>query len=52
MDLLPVAVGGGRGFRLGDGFISPLDPVEIGLLSAEEAQELHEMEKSAAAAGS
>ena len=29
------------GFRLADGFISPLDLVEIGLVSAEEAQELH-----------
>ena len=39
-------------FRLGDGFTSPLDLIEIGLLPAEEAQELHEMETSAAAAGS
>jgi uncharacterized membrane protein len=38
------------GFRLSDGFISPLDLVEIGLLSAEEAEELHAMETSAAAA--
>ena len=37
------------GFRLSDGFISPLDLVEIGLVSAEEAQELHDMETSAAA---
>ena len=37
------------GFRLSDGFISPLDLVEIGLLSAEEAKELHAMERSAAA---
>jgi hypothetical protein len=27
------------GFRISDGFISPLDLVEIGLLSAEEARE-------------
>jgi uncharacterized membrane protein len=33
-----------RGFRLSDGFISPLDLVEIGLLDAEEAKELHAME--------
>jgi len=46
------AIARAGGFRLGDGFISPLDLIEIGLLSAEEAQELHEMEKSAAAAGS
>jgi uncharacterized membrane protein len=29
------------GFRLADGFISPLDLVEIGLVSAEEAKVLH-----------
>ncbi|MET0414809.1 MAG: hypothetical protein ABW022_02155 [Actinoplanes sp.] len=32
------------GVRLSDGFISPLDLVEIGMLSAEEAKELHEVE--------
>jgi uncharacterized membrane protein len=32
------------GFRLSDGFISPLDLVEIGLMSAEEAEDLHAME--------
>jgi uncharacterized membrane protein len=37
------------GFRLSDGFISPLDLVEIGLVTAEEAKELHELETSAAA---
>jgi hypothetical protein len=37
------------GFRISDGFISPLDLVEIGLLSAEEAQELHDLETAAAA---
>jgi len=36
-------------FRLGDGFISPLDLVEIGLMSADEAKDLHAMETSAAA---
>jgi len=36
------------GFRISDGFISPLDLVEIGLLSAEEAQELHELETTSA----
>ena len=36
------------GFRISDGFISPLDLVEIGLVSAEEAQELHELETAAA----
>jgi hypothetical protein len=37
------------GFRLSDGFISPLDLVEIGLLSAEDAEDLHAMETTAAA---
>ena len=37
------------GFRLSDGFISPLDLVEIGLLSAEEARAHHELEHGAAA---
>lgn len=32
------------GYRLSDGFISPLDLVEIGLVSAEEAKELHAIE--------
>jgi len=43
------AIARAGGFRLGDGFISPLDLVEIGLMSAEEAKELHEMETAAAA---
>jgi uncharacterized membrane protein len=37
------------GFRISDGFISPLDLVGIGLASAEEAQELHDLETAAAA---
>ena len=37
------------GFRISDGFISPLDLVGIGLMSAEEAKELHELETSSAA---
>ena len=36
------------GFRISDGFISPLDLVEIGLLTAAEAEELHAMETAAA----
>ena len=32
------------GFRISDGFISPLDLIEIGLVSAEEAEELHALE--------
>ena len=43
------AIARAGGFRLSDGFISPLDLVEIGLVSAEEAKELHELETSAAA---
>jgi uncharacterized membrane protein len=34
------------GFRLSDGFISPLDLVEIGLISREEAEDLHAIETS------
>ncbi|HBW21592.1 MAG: hypothetical protein ACLQK8_13535 [Streptosporangiaceae bacterium] len=37
------------GFRISDGFISPLDLVAIGLVSAEEAQQLHDLETAAAA---
>jgi uncharacterized membrane protein len=37
-----IARAGGR--RIGDGFISPLDLVEIGLASSEEANELHALE--------
>src|SRR5256885_4525606 len=38
-----------RGFRLSDGFISPLDLVEIGLMTREEAEDLHALETSGAA---
>ena len=34
------------GFRVSDGFISPLDLIGIGLLTAEEAAELHDLETS------
>jgi uncharacterized membrane protein len=44
------AIGRAGGFRLSDGFISPLDLVEIGLISAEEAKELH-LQETANAAG-
>ena len=37
------------GFRIADGFISPLDLVEIGLVSAEEAEQLHAQETAGAA---
>jgi hypothetical protein len=43
------AIARAGGFRISDGFISPLDLVEIGLVSAEEARELHELGTSAAA---
>ena len=45
------AIARAGGFRLSDGFISPLDLVEIGLVSAEEAKELHELETSSAVPG-
>jgi uncharacterized membrane protein len=38
------AVARAGGFRLGDGFISPLDLVEIGLVTREEADELAALE--------
>jgi uncharacterized membrane protein len=41
------AIARAGGFRLSDGFISPLDLVEIGLVSAEEAKELHAAETAA-----
>jgi uncharacterized membrane protein len=37
------------GFRIADGFISPLDLVEIGLATAEEAAQLHAHETAGAA---
>ena len=43
------AIARAGGFRIGDGFISPLDLVEIGLMSAEEARDLHAMESASAA---
>jgi len=42
------AIARARGFRISDGFISPLDLVEIGLVSAAEAEQLHAMETTAA----
>src|SRR3954462_1473028 len=38
------AVARAGGFRISDGFISPLDLVEIGLVSSEEAKDLHALE--------
>jgi len=42
------AIARAGGFRISDGFISPLDLVEIGLLSAEEAADLHALESPGA----
>jgi hypothetical protein len=41
------AIARAGGFRLSDGFISPLDLVELGLVEAEEAEQLHAMETAA-----
>jgi uncharacterized membrane protein len=41
------AIARAGGFRISDGFISPLDLIKIGLVSAEEAAELHAREKEA-----
>jgi uncharacterized membrane protein len=38
------AVAEAGGFRIDDGFISPLDLVALGMVSAEESQRLHELE--------
>ena len=43
------AIARAGGFRISDGFISPLDLVAIGLVSADEAKELHDLETAAAA---
>ena len=43
------AIARAGGFRVSDGFISPLDLVAIGLMTAEEANELHAMETANAA---
>jgi uncharacterized membrane protein len=34
------------GFRISDGFISPLDLIEIGLLNADEGKQLHALEQA------
>jgi uncharacterized membrane protein len=39
------------GVRISDGFISPLDLIEIGMVSAAEGKELHEVETAGAGAG-
>jgi uncharacterized membrane protein len=42
------AIARAGGFRVSDGFISPLDLVEIGLVSAEDAEVLHALETAGA----
>jgi hypothetical protein len=42
------AIARAGGFRLADGFISPFDLIELGLVSAEEAKVLHDIETAAA----
>jgi len=44
------AIARAGGFRISDGFISPLDLIAIGLVTAEEAAELHALEAEAAKA--
>jgi uncharacterized membrane protein len=44
------AVARAGGFRVSDGFISPLDLIGVGLLSAEEAAEQHRVETSSVTA--
>jgi uncharacterized membrane protein len=44
------AIARAGGFRISDGFVSPLDLIEIGLVTAEEAEELHALEASPVAA--
>ncbi len=43
------AIARAGGFRISDGFISPLDLIDVGLMSAEEAKELHDLETAGAA---
>jgi uncharacterized membrane protein len=43
------AIARAGGFRISDGFISPLDLVGIGLVEADEAKTLHDLETSGAA---
>ncbi len=43
------AIAEAGGYRISDGFVSPLDLVEVGLATAEEAQQLHAIETAATA---
>ena len=42
------AIARAGGYRIGDAFVSPFDLIGIGLLSAEEAKELNDLESAAA----
>jgi uncharacterized membrane protein len=42
------AIARAGGFRISDGFVSPLDLIDIGLMSADEAKELHDLETAGA----
>ena len=39
------AIANAGGYRISDGFISPLDLIGIGLVTAEEAKQLHSIEQ-------
>jgi uncharacterized membrane protein len=43
------AIARAGGYRINDAFISPLDLIEIGLATSEEAKELHDLETASAA---
>jgi uncharacterized membrane protein len=45
------AIARAGGFRIDDAFISPLDLVEIGLVAAEEAKELHDLSVAPSGSG-
>jgi len=47
---LPDAIAKAGGFRLSDGFISPLDLIKVGLVSEAEARQLHDLEQAATGA--
>jgi hypothetical protein len=44
------AIAKAGGYRISDGFVSPLDLINIGLVTAEEARQLHSLEQAAPAA--
>jgi uncharacterized membrane protein len=46
------AIARAGGYRIADGFISPFDLMAIGLVKAEEAKELHTLEKASATTAS